>query len=57
MMGLITWAESPESGWYDADGNLVEPGDIFERYRDEVVARSGVRTYMDDAGLVGPGNH
>ena len=52
MMGLITWAESPESGWYDADGNLVEPGDIFERYRDEVVARSGVRSFITDAGIV-----
>lgn len=51
MMGLVTWQDSPESGWYDADGTVVEPGDIFERYRDEVVARSGVRSFINDAGI------
>lgn len=52
MTGLITWADSPESGWYDTDGNLVEPGAIYDRFRDEVVARSGVRSFITDAGIV-----
>lgn len=52
MMGLLTWQESPESGWYDADGNLVQPYEVFDRYRDEVVARSGVRKFINDAGIV-----
>ncbi len=51
MMGLLTWQDSPESGWYDVDGNLVEPSEVFDRYRDEVVARSGVRTFISDAGI------
>lgn len=56
MMGLVEWKESPESGWYDTDGSLVEPGDIFGRYRDEVVARSGVRSFINDAGIVDLGS-
>lgn len=52
MTGLVTWSDSPESGWYDTDGNLVEPGDIYDRFRDEVVARSGVRSFITDAGIV-----
>lgn len=56
MMGLLTWQDSPESGWYDAAGNLVEPGDVFDRYRDEVVARCGVRSFIDDAGIVDLGS-
>ena len=56
MMGLLTWQDSPESGWYDAEGNLVEPGDVFDRYRDEVVARCGVRSFIDDAGIVDLGS-
>ncbi len=56
MTGLVTWQDSPESGWYDTDGQLVEPGDIYERYRDEVVARSGVRSFITDAGIVDLGS-
>lgn len=51
MMGLLTWQDSPESGWYDSSGDLVEPHEVFERYRDEVVARSGVRSFINDAGI------
>ncbi|MFZ1381236.1 MAG: fatty acid synthase subunit beta domain-containing protein [Scrofimicrobium sp.] len=51
MMGLLTWQESPESGWYDQDGNLVEPHEVFDRFRDEVIARSGVRKFINDAGI------
>lgn len=56
MMGLVEWKESPESGWYDKDGSLVEPGDVFDRFRDEVVARSGVRSFINDAGIVDLGS-
>ncbi|WP_099332669.1 type I polyketide synthase [Actinomyces minihominis] len=56
MMGLVTWQDSPTSGWYDESGTLVEPGDIFDRYRDEVVARSGVRSFITDAGIVDLGS-
>ncbi|WRS30128.1 fatty acid synthase subunit beta domain-containing protein [Actinomycetaceae bacterium MB13-C1-2] len=51
MMGLLTWQESPESGWYDHDGSLVEPHEVFDRFRDEVIARSGVRKFINDAGI------
>ncbi|NMM95022.1 type I polyketide synthase [Bifidobacterium oedipodis] len=44
-MGLLNWQDSPKPGWYDVDGNLVPEEDIAERYRDEVVARSGVRPF------------
>jgi fatty acid synthase len=48
MMDLVHWAENPTAGWYDSDDNLIAEEDIFEKYRDEVVARSGVRAYIDD---------
>lgn len=47
MTGLIHWSEDPTPGWYDADGAEVPEEDIFDRYRDEVVARSGIRTLTD----------
>lgn len=49
-MGLLTWQDSPQSGWYDTDGNLVPEEDIAERYHDEVVARSGLRPFEDGMG-------
>ncbi len=51
MMGLLKWQDSPKAGWYDADGNLVPENEIFDRYRDEVVARSGVRSFVDEAAI------
>lgn len=56
MTGLLTWEDSPVSGWRDTEGNLVEPGDVYERYRDEVVARSGVRSFITDAGIIDGGS-
>lgn len=47
-MGLLTWQDSPKAGWYDAEGELVPEEDVFERYRDEVVARCGIREFVDD---------
>lgn len=51
MTGLLTWEDTPVAGWYDAEGNVVDEADIFDRYRDEVVARCGVRTFVDDIAL------
>ncbi|PKZ89650.1 type I polyketide synthase [Trueperella bernardiae] len=51
MTGLLTWHESPKAGWYDAEDNLVPEEEIFERYRDEVVARSGIRRLTDDGPI------
>ena len=49
-MGLLSWADSPTPGWYDADGNLVPEEDIAQRYHDEVVAKSGVRPFAEGMG-------
>ncbi len=49
-MGLISWSDSPKPGWYDVDGNLVPEEDIFDRFHDEVVARSGIRPFEDGMG-------
>lgn len=51
MMGLLTWFDTPKPGWYTPEGELVPEEDIFERYRDEVVARSGIRAFVDDGPL------
>ena len=51
MTGLVTWSDTPVGGWYDASDQLVPEAEIFERYRDEVVARSGVRAFTDDGPL------
>ncbi|WP_156806879.1 type I polyketide synthase [Corynebacterium capitovis] len=47
MMDLIHWSEDPNPGWYDADGAPVAEEDIYDRFRDEVVARAGVRELTD----------
>ena len=52
-MGLLTWQDSPKAGWYDTDGELVEESDVLDRYRDEVVARCGIREFVDD-GVIAP---
>ncbi len=54
MTGLLEWHESPKAGWYDAEDNLVDEADIYERFRDEVVARSGIRQLVD-AGPISDG--
>ncbi|WP_353067382.1 beta-ketoacyl synthase N-terminal-like domain-containing protein [Arcanobacterium hippocoleae] len=51
MMGLLTWHESPQAGWYDTADNLVEEQDIYSRFRDEVVARSGIRRLTDEESI------
>jgi len=56
MMGLLTWHDTPKSGWYDASGALVPEEDVYERYRDEVVARCGIRSFIDDGPLADLGS-
>lgn len=51
MTGLLRWRDTPVAGWYDTDDNIVDEADIFDRYRDEVVARSGVRTFVDSIAI------
>lgn len=51
LTGLVTWRDSPIGGWYDAAGDLVPEAEIFDRFRDEVIARSGVRFFVDDGPL------
>ncbi|WP_225872095.1 type I polyketide synthase [Scrofimicrobium canadense] len=54
MMGLVRWQDSPVAGWYDSEDQIVAEEQIFDRFRDEVVARSGVRPFMDgDAAIDG----
>ncbi len=56
MMGLLRWQDSPVAGWYDTDDQLVHEEDIYDRYSDEVIARSGVRHFIDgDASIDGDG--
>lgn len=49
-MGLISWQDSPQPGWTDAEGNLIEESDIYDHFHDEVVARSGIRPFDDGMG-------
>jgi fatty acid synthase len=51
MTGLLTWKDTPVAGWYNTDGDIVPEEEIFTRYRDEVAARAGVRTFVDDNAL------
>lgn len=53
MTGLLTWKESPKAGWYDDNDELVDEADIYARFRDEVIARSGVREFITDAAING----
>ena len=54
MTGLLSWKHTPKAGWYDQEDNLVDEAEIYTRFRDEVVARSGVRTFVDDAAITNP---
>ncbi|OHQ53817.1 type I polyketide synthase [Corynebacterium sp. HMSC070H05] len=56
MMGLITWSEDPNPAWYDEDGAEVAEEDIYERFRDDVIARSGIRTLTDKYFLTDQGS-
>lgn len=49
-MGLISWSDSPKPGWYDEQGDMIPEEDIYDRFHDEVVARSGIRPFDDGMG-------
>ncbi len=56
MTGLVTWKEDPAPGWYDADNVEVAEEDIYDRFRDEVVARAGIRQLTDKYFLTNKGS-
>lgn len=56
MMGLLHWAETPSAGWYDQAGNPVAEEEVYNRFRDEVIARSGIRRLSDDSTLIDGGS-
>lgn len=56
MMGLLHWSESPAPGWYDAEEEPVEEEEVYERFRDEVIARCGIRPLDDDGFLIDGGS-
>jgi fatty acid synthase len=50
--GLTSWQDDPKPGWYDTEtGELVEESALAERYHDTVVARCGIREFVDDGAL------
>ncbi|QPK79392.1 DUF1729 domain-containing protein [Corynebacterium lizhenjunii] len=57
MMGLVQWREDPHPAWFVGDtSEEIAEEDIYARFRDEVVARSGVRTLTDKYHLVDQGS-
>lgn len=57
MMGLISWNTSPAPGWYDRDDQRLEEAQIYQLYRDQVLARSGIRSFNDDSILTKLGSN
>ncbi|HEX3547111.1 MAG TPA: beta-ketoacyl synthase N-terminal-like domain-containing protein, partial [Mycobacterium sp.] len=52
--GLVKWEDDPTPGWYDTNtGELVDEGELVERYHDAVIERVGIREFVDD-GAIGP---
>ncbi|MBU3749191.1 MAG: 3-oxoacyl-ACP synthase, partial [Mycobacterium sp.] len=50
--GMVTWENDPKPGWYDTTtGDPVPEEQIVERYHDAVVARCGIREFVDDGAL------
>ncbi|WP_104182659.1 type I polyketide synthase [Mycobacterium avium] len=50
--GLIRWEDDPQPGWYDTEsGELVDESELVERYHDTVVARCGIREFVDDGAI------
>ena len=50
-MGLVSWQDNPQPGWVDAEGETIAEEDIADRYRDEVIARSGIRPFNEAMGV------
>jgi fatty acid synthase len=50
--GLVKWEDDPTPGWYDNEtGELVDEGELVERYHDAVVERVGIREFVDDGAI------
>jgi fatty acid synthase len=50
--GLVKWEDDPTPGWYDTDtGELIDEGELVERYHDAVVDRVGIREFVDDGAI------
>lgn len=50
--GLVKWEDDPTPGWYDTDtGELVDEGELAERYHDAVIERVGIRQWVDDGAI------
>lgn len=50
--GLVKWEDDPKPGWYDAEtGELIDEGELVERYHDAVVERVGIREFVDDGAI------
>ncbi|KUH96934.1 3-oxoacyl-ACP synthase [Mycolicibacterium acapulense] len=50
--GLVKWEDDPTPGWYDTEtGDLVDEGELVERYHDAVVERVGIREWVDDGAI------
>ncbi|KAA8727968.1 beta-ketoacyl synthase N-terminal-like domain-containing protein, partial [Corynebacterium phocae] len=57
MTGLIEWREEPNAAWYVTETDeVIEEEDIYDRFRDEVVARAGVRTLTDKYNMTDQGS-
>jgi fatty acid synthase, bacteria type len=50
--GLVKWEDDPTPGWYDMQtGDLVDEGELVERYHDAVIERVGIREFVDDGAI------
>jgi fatty acid synthase, bacteria type len=50
--GLVKWEDDPTPGWYDTEtGDLVDEGELVERYHDTVIERVGIRELVDDGAI------
>ncbi|HIW95402.1 MAG TPA: DUF1729 domain-containing protein [Candidatus Corynebacterium gallistercoris] len=50
MTGLLEWRNAPHAGWYHGD-ERVDESEIYARFKGEVIARSGVRSFVDDPAI------
>jgi fatty acid synthase len=50
--GLVKWEDDPKPGWYDTQsGDLIDEGELVERYHDAVVERVGIREFVGDGAI------
>ncbi|WP_304118142.1 type I polyketide synthase [Mycolicibacterium bacteremicum] len=50
--GMVKWEDDPKPGWYDTEtGDLVDESELVERYHDAVVAKVGIREWVDDGAI------